>query len=279
MKRTSLIGAALTGALAFAVIPGTAPAALAEDYPAVTADARGHEYFLNQEGTHYLPDRELAEVAFNSLTSEDREKAVEVSRAAVAGLVDSGEAVAPSNAEAADARATAIADAPATEVKPEVQHEDVFGPEHVDTDSEDPVAAGLLALPPVLTVNQTSYYLNADGKTYVSDLARVDAEPTADETDASQALLASNGAEVARQALEAARAAGQNVEYAATPAGANAARAAGAAEATAEPAAAPSQRGIAAETGNNTVSKTLFALVIASVIGAAAFAYGRRFLV
>ena len=49
-NRTTLIAAALTGALAIA----TVPAAHAEDYPSVTSDARGNEYFLNNEGTHYL---------------------------------------------------------------------------------------------------------------------------------------------------------------------------------------------------------------------------------
>lgn len=278
--RTNLLAAALTGSLALAIVP----AAQAQEYPAVTSDARGNQYFLNQEGTHYLPERELASVEFSALASEDREKAVEVSRAALAGLVSAGEEVAPSNATAADARATAIQDAPATEVTQEVQQEHVFGPEHVDPASDDPIAAGLLSLPPVLTIAETTYYLNADGKTYVSDIDRVQETPSAEETAASQALLADNGAEVARQALEAARAAGQPVGYSAqADAGAEAAGATGAGavagDSAAAAAAAATERGIAAETGNNTVAKALFALVVASVIGAAAFAYGRRFLV
>lgn len=271
-NRTTLIAATLTGALAIA----TVPAAHAEDYPSVTSGARGNEYFLNNEGTHYLPERELADIAFSALTSEDREKAVEVSRAAVAGLIDTGEAIAPSNADAPTESAAEIAD----DVTHEVQNEEVFGPEHVDPASEDPIAAGLLALPPVLSIADKTYYLNADGKTYVSDVERVSADPSEEEATASQELLAHNGAEVARQAIEAARAAGEPVAYAAEGAPAEAAEIAedAPAAATAEPV-ATTQRGMAAETGNNTVSKALFALVIASALGAAAFAYGRRFLV
>lgn len=274
-NRTTLAAAALAGALAVAV----APAAQAQDYPAVTTDARGHEYFLNNEGTHYLPNEELAQTAFDTLTSEDREKAVDVTRAAMAGLIGAGEAVAPSNAEAAGANAA--------DTTQEVQQEEVFGPEHVDATSDQPVAAGLVALPPVLTIGETTYYLNADGQTYVTDVARVQETPNEQEVAASQELLAANGAEVARQAIEAARAAGESVDYSAqvpAEAGTEQAEAEQAGEAAAPQDPAPvadpaAERGIAAETGNNTVSKALFALVIASVVGAAAFAYGRRFLV
>ena len=67
-NRTTLIAAALTGALAIA----TVPAAHAEDYPNVTSDARGNEYFLNNEGTHDLPERELADMVqrFEILASD-----------------------------------------------------------------------------------------------------------------------------------------------------------------------------------------------------------------
>ena len=278
-NRTTYIAAAvITGALAIS----TAPAAQAQEYPAVTTDARGHEYFLNKEGTHYLPNQEMAQTAFDALPSEDREKAVDVTRAAMAGLIGAGEAVAPSNAEAPAGAAT--------DTTKEVQQEEIFGPEHVDATSDQPVAAGLVALPPVLTIGETTYYLNADGQTYVSDVARVQETPSQEEVAASQELLAANGAEVARQALEAARAAGESVEYSAqapaAPADAQPAETgteqAGEAAASQDPAPLTdpaAQRGIAAETGNNTVSKALFALVIASVVGAAAFAYGRRFLV
>lgn len=278
MKRNPVLAAALASALALA--PATAHAEDAS-YPAAATDAQGTEYFLNQEGTHYVPERQLAQVAFGALSPQDREKAVEVTSAAVNGMVKAGETVAPSNASAPDARAAEITDAPATEVK----QEEVFGPEHADPNSDAPVAAGLLALPPVLTVSGTTYYLNADGATYVTDVNRVGEAPTPEEISASQALLAENGAEVARQALEAARAGGQNVQYVATPNQAPAAQPAGEAaqEEQVEPAsanlAATTERGMAAETGNNTVAKALFALAVASVIGAAAFAYGRRFLV
>ena len=50
-------------------------------------------------------------------------------------------------------------------------------------------------------------------------------------------------------------------------------------EIAAQQVAAAANRGVEAETGSNTIARALFALVIASVLGAAAFAAGRRFLV
>ncbi|SDR69214.1 hypothetical protein [Corynebacterium timonense] len=106
----------------------------------------------------------------------------------------------------------------------------------------------LIALPAILFLGGAYYYLNDDGRTYVTSSGRTSSTPTAEERSSSESLLSSNRAEVQRQALEV------------TP--------------TAEQA-----RGISAETGVNGVSKGLIGLVIASLVGAAAFLVGRRQLV
>lgn len=106
----------------------------------------------------------------------------------------------------------------------------------------------LIALPAVLLLGGIYYYLNNDGRTYVTSSARTSSTPTAQERASSENLLSSNRNEVQRQALEV------------TP--------------TAEQA-----RGISAETGVNGVAKGLIGLLIAVVLGAAAFHFGRKQLV
>ncbi|WP_291314027.1 hypothetical protein [Corynebacterium sp. UBA2622] len=157
------------------------------------------------------------------------------------------------------------------------------------TDNGQPVAAGLVALPDVLTISGTTYYLNKDGQTYVTDMGRINAEPTAAEVDASKALLAQNSAEAARQAIAEAKAGERKAAPAAgaapaaaataqatTPAQAPAAETAPAAPTTQVPAV---ERGMGAQTGSNTAARGLFALVFASVAGAALFAFARRTLI
>lgn len=112
----------------------------------------------------------------------------------------------------------------------------------------DALAIGLgvgaaVAVP--LIIGGIAYWLNQDGKTLVPSLDRVNAKPTEEERAQSDRIRAENPEQVA--ALEAA--------------------------------AAAESRGIAAETGSNTLARTLFGLVIALALGAAAFLAGRRFLV
>lgn len=256
MKRNTVLAAVMTGALATAIVP----MAQAQDVPlpAVTHDINGAEYFLTQDGTHYVPDRNLVNIAFDQLSAADRERAVDVAKAAVAGLIDAPEAP----------TAETIAETtPVEQPAPTGDHQDVpFTAEDIDPNNPAPAAAGLIALPAVLAIGGLTYYLNADGKTYVTDLARINEPPTDAEVKDSNALLAENAAEVARQGLATSKAAGQApVE----------------AQQQAAPAQAPvaEQRGIAAETGSNTLVRALFALVVASIIGAAVFAYGRRYLI
>ena len=110
----------------------------------------------------------------------------------------------------------------------------------------DGAIAGIAAaaLIPIVIAGVT-YYLNQDGQTLVGSSDRVNQQPTPEEKAESDRLRAEHADEIAAQ----------------------------------EEAAAEAARGISAETGSNTLVRTLFALLIAVVLGAAAFVAGRRFLV
>ena len=103
------------------------------------------------------------------------------------------------------------------------------------------IAAAAVGLP--IVIAGVTYFLNQDGETLVGSSDRVNQQPTPEEKAASDRLRAEHAEEIAAQQ------------------------------------AAAATRGVEAETGSNTVARTLFALVIASVLGAAAFLAGRRFLV
>lgn len=164
--------------------------------------------------------------------------------------------------------------APATEQPAE----DALGAGDVEAAGDAPVASGLVEYPPVLTLDGTTYYLNKDGHTFVNDIARVDADATPEEVAASEALVSANAGEIGRQGLEAARAGGDvDVEAPAeapveTPAETPV-------EAPAETEYATAARGLEAETGSNTLARALFALLLASALGAGFFAFARRRLV
>lgn len=106
------------------------------------------------------------------------------------------------------------------------------------------IAGAAVAVP--LIIGGIAYWLNKDGQTLVPSQERVNAEPTPEERAESDRLRAEHAAEIAAQQPEL----------------------------TAE-----QTRGIAAETGSNTLARTLFALALATMLGAAAFVAGRRFLV
>lgn len=121
--------------------------------------------------------------------------------------------------------------------------------------ASDLAKAAAIVLPALLLIGGVTWYLNADGQTYVTDSSRTSSTPTQGEREASANMLSSNRAEVEAQAK---------------------------AQADAQPVADSSitlDRGITAETGNNTFGKGIIALLLASVLGAAAFAFGRRQLV
>ncbi|WKD58169.1 hypothetical protein CAPI_08210 [Corynebacterium capitovis DSM 44611] len=150
--------------------------------------------------------------------------------------------------------------------------EQPFGASDVNPDSEHPVAAGYLSLPSVASLGGQTYFLNADGGTYVSDVARVTVTPTEDEVKISRELVAQHSAELAQQALSEAKAGGTQ-EFAA-PAPTTEAPAP-----TTEVAVAAAPRGMAAQTGDNSLARGLVAFVLASAAGAAVFFYGRRHLI
>lgn len=117
--------------------------------------------------------------------------------------------------------------------------------------NSDLAKAAAIALPALLLIGGVTWYLNQDGQTYVLDSSHRTTTPTPEERQASALMLSSHRAEVEAQ----------------TPA---------------QPQGDSSiamDRGIPAETGNNTLGKGLIALLIASVLGAAAFFFGRRQLV
>lgn len=103
------------------------------------------------------------------------------------------------------------------------------------------------------------WYLNQDGETYVQDESRVNEEPTAEEKAASEKILTENAAEVEKQAIAAQTGAGAP----------GAAGEAGVAE--------DGIRGMSAETGSNTAARTLAALMVMTILGAAAFVARRKF--
>ena len=275
MNRTTRAAAVATAAAA--ALLAVPVAATAQDLPAETADARGEQYFLNEEGSHYVRTLQEAAQPYAQLDSGQQERAVAVADAAVAGLIGSGvirdqpadqptgEPV-PTDPEATEATETpAETPTEAPVPSPENAPEEPLGAEDVDPADDDPVAHGLVKFPPVLTLDGKTYFLNKDGHTFVADVTRVNADVTPEETAESEAMIQANAGEIGRQGLEAARAAGEAVEAAVN-------------DEIASPYAAPA-RGLEAETGSNTVARALFALALASALGAGFFAFARRRLI
>lgn len=281
-----LVAAAAVGALALTALPTINAAA--QDLPKETKDARGETFYLNEEGTHYVPNAQEALKPYAQLDASQQEKAVAIVDAAVAGLIETGiirdaktPAPAPEPAPAeASAEAPSEAPTPAATPADATPAEKPLGVDNVDPNNPDPVANGLVKLPPVATLDGVTYFLNKDGHTFVSDVLRVNSDVTPEEVSASEGLVAKFAGEIARQGIEAARAAGEdldglNVDIA--PAAPYAAER-GAVEAAAADAPA-AERGLAAETGSNSLVRALFALLLASVLGAGVFAFARRRLI
>lgn len=138
----------------------------------------------------------------------------------------------------------------------ELKPEDVFKEDGttVDKDKLKKVLIGLGATAGVLTIAGIVYKIvkNSKGEPVLVPADRADQAPTAADEAKTQELLENNAAEIAAQA--------------------------GAADATTGDA-ATADRGVGAATGNNTIAKGLVGLLIASIMGAAAFAFGRRRLV
>lgn len=281
-----LVAAAAVGALALTALPTINAAA--QDLPKETKDARGETFYLNEEGTHYVPNAQEALKPYAQLDASQQEKAVAIVDAAVAGLIETGiirDAKTPASAPEpapAEASAEAPSEAPTPAATPAdaTPAEKPLGADNVDPNNPDPIANGLVKFPPVATLDGVTYFLNKDGHTFVSDVLRVNSDVTPEEVSASEGLVAKFAGEIARQGIEAARAAGEdladlNVDIA--PAAPYAAER-GAVEAAAADAPA-AERGLAAETGSNSLVRALFVLLLASVLGAGVFAFARRRLI
>lgn len=257
--------AAAVATAAAAALLAVPVAANAEDLPAETADAGGGQYFLNEEGSHYV--RTLQETAkpFAQLDSGQQERAVAVADAPVAGLIDSGVTQdQPADQPTGEPVPTypEATDTPAPAPSPDNAEEEPLGVEDVNTASDVPVAHGLVKFPPVLTLDGKTFFLNKDGHTFVADVTRVNADVSPEEAADSEAMIRANAGEIGRQGLEAARAAGEAARD----------------SHIASPYAAPA-RGLEAETGSNTVARALFAFMLASALGAAFFIFARRRLI
>ena len=95
------------------------------------------------------------------------------------------------------------------------------------------------------------YFLNKDGKTWVKSQDRVNAEPTPEEKAESEKIVAEHEDEINAQLAEQGQ--GNNAEG------------------------TDSVRGMAAETGSNSVAQALAALAVAAMVAAGAFAARRKF--
>lgn len=135
-----------------------------------------------------------------------------------------------------------------------------------DTAAAIAAAVGITALPLALVIGGVKYILDHDkngNPVYMAE-GKQGQEPTAEDKAASDKLISENADEVKRQAATAEKM-GEGVEKVSDNAGAAVSEGA--------------DRGVSAETGNNTIAKGLVGLLLASIMGAAIFAFGRHRLV
>jgi len=123
------------------------------------------------------------------------------------------------------------------------------------------LVAGLAGLG--LLIGGVWHFLNKDGKTLVPSKDRINAEPTAEEKKKSEELLQKHGADI-KQKTDAAKA--------------NPAEAGKAADIDTTGVTKTAPRGMAAETGNNTVARGMAAVAVMALLGAVAFFARRRFV-
>ena len=287
MKRTirTLAAAAMAGAIAFSATPAADAQttteefvnllrdSLLEDLPPLVTDGNGHYYQLIN--TTYTPielkptEAEIAAmpvvtrteggggvIAFKDgradivIPAPDANASAEVNPAGDAAT--QGEASAQGEAGAAGATGSSSNAGAAGNGEVDVDVEVAAqgsstgavgeGEAGLSTGAIAAIAAAAIGVP--IVIAGVTYFLNQDGQTLVGSSDRVNQQPTPEEKAKSDQLRAEHADEIAAQQV-----------------------------------AAAANRGVEAETGSNTIARTLFALVIASVLGAAAFVAGRRFLV
>ncbi|WP_291314029.1 hypothetical protein [Corynebacterium sp. UBA2622] len=134
-----------------------------------------------------------------------------------------------------------------------------------------------VALPAILIIGGISWFLNNDGMTYMQSSSRTGETPTEQERASSMNMLSSNRSEVQRQssALGSSALGSSALGSSALGSSGQGSNNGDQTQATAE----DEFRGIGAETGSNGFARGLFALLLASVLGAAAFHFGRKQLV
>lgn len=276
MKRLpqTLTAAALTGALAFG---GAAVAQAQETESNQFTNEKEFENNLAPRTDNYTTETEEAPASDDPAASEDEEgttPATEGEEEAEASTPDNSDIPAPATKKDAEGnewyqslKDPAIYVNDRTKVNEEITDEmrDAYAKAFPSEDPKpgfDKKKLAWLALPAALVIGGITWYLSQDGKTYVKDEARKGQEPTAEEKAASEQMLNANKDEVVAQG-------GKLAEGDAAQAGAPAAPAAG--EGT------DSVRGMAAETGSNSVAQALAALAVAAMVAAGAFAARRKF--
>lgn len=289
MKRTihTLAAAAMAGAIAISVTPaadaqteiGNAAAykqlttVLADEMPTVFTDGNGNYYQLvNGEivktelpaGSDNVPvvsGTEKGELKISYPDGSKKDVVVSLVGGVDGTTGDTVNVAMPEQPQGTGTTLTADAPAPEGEVRVEADAD-----AQVDADADAQAGAGssngaagevdaelspgaiaaitVAAVGIPIVIAGVTYFLNQDGETLVGSSDRVNQQPTPEEKEKSDQLRAEHADEIAAQQV-----------------------------------AAAANRGVEAETGSNTIARALFALVIASVLGAAAFVAGRRFLV
>ncbi len=291
MKRfnKTAIAIALSGALAL----GVAPAADAQDNgaPAAEVTYNGSQWYLHNSGKVYVNDPALVFTPTNQL-GEDKAVSVETVKAGETGeqpqvlgelpatieidgktfylheskqlyVTDSSKWNTPVDEIPADQKLDA-----STLGLEALAGEDEGKGENPDKDPETGSSltngqiAGIVAgaLAGTLIIGGIVYKLVKDKQgnlVYVPE-NKAGQEPTAEDKAASDKLISENADEIKRQTASAEKMGEEVVQID----GAEAA-----------------DRGVNAETGNNVLAKGLIGLLLASIMGAAIFAYGRRQLV
>ena len=197
------------------------------------------------EGTVEAPAPEQPQGPGNTLTLDPPAPAPEVDAAPVAEPAPEGEADVEGEAGAgAGAGAEGEADAEGEAGAGAGSSNGAAGEVNAELSPGAIAAIAVAAVGIPIVIAGVTYFLNQDGETLVGSSDRVNKQPTPEEKAKSDQLRAEHADEIAAQQV-----------------------------------AAAANRGVEAETGSNAIARTLFALVIASVLGAAAFLAGRRFLV
>lgn len=289
MKRTihTLAAAAMAGAIAISVTPAAdaqteidnaaaykqLTTVLADEMPTVFTDGNGNYYQLvNGEivktelpaGSDNVPvvsGTEKGELKISYPDGSKKDVVVSLVGGVDGTTGDTVNVAMPEQPQGTGTTLTADAPAPEGEVRVEA---DADAQADADADAQagagssngaagevdaelSPGAIAAIAVAAVgipIVIAGVTYFLNQDGETLVGSSDRVNQQPTPEEKEKSDQLRAEHADEIAAQQV-----------------------------------AAAANRGVEAETGSNTIARALFALVVASVLGAAAFAAGRRFLV